>query len=137
MNIYFAGSIRGGREDLELYQAIVELLQAYGTVLTEHVGNNAITAVGENHEDAEIFRRDIEWLKQADVMVAEVTQPSLGVGYEIGQAEAMGKRILCLYRSLPGKYLSAMIGGNPNLRVEEYQSGADVEDIVKKFLEGT
>ena len=31
-------------------------------------------------------------------IVAEVTQPSLGVGYEIGRAVAMGKRILCLYR---------------------------------------
>ena len=32
------------------------------------------------------------------VLVAEVTQVSLGVGYEIGRAVAMNKDILCLYR---------------------------------------
>ncbi len=37
------------------------------------------------------------------VLVAEVTQVSLGVGYEIGRAVAMGKKILCLYRPQPDK----------------------------------
>ena len=37
------------------------------------------------------------------VIVAEVTQPSLGVGYEIGRAYAMNKPILCLYRPQPEK----------------------------------
>ena len=37
------------------------------------------------------------------VIVAEVTQPSLGVGYELGRAVAMGKRILCLYRPQENK----------------------------------
>ena len=36
-------------------------------------------------------------------IVAEVTQPSLGVGYELGRAVAMGKRILCIYRPQPDK----------------------------------
>ena len=37
-------------------------------------------------------------------VVAEVTQPSLGVGYEIGRAVAMGgKSILCLYRTQENK----------------------------------
>ena len=36
-------------------------------------------------------------------MVAEVTQPSLGVGYEVGRAVAMNKKILCIYRPQEGK----------------------------------
>ena len=36
-------------------------------------------------------------------MVAEVTQPSLGVGYEIGRGFALGLKILCLYRPQPDK----------------------------------
>jgi len=35
-------------------------------------------------------------------VVAEVTIPSLGVGYEIGRAVALGKRVLCLYRARDG-----------------------------------
>ncbi len=37
MNIYFCGSIRGGRQDVAIYQQIVTCLKTYGQVLTEHV----------------------------------------------------------------------------------------------------
>ncbi len=134
MNIYFAGSIRGGREDLDLYQAIVELLSAYGTVLTEHVKNSDVLSIDTADKNKEIYKRDMDWLVKSDVVIAEVTQPSLGVGYEIGQAEAMGKKVLCLYRKLPEKNLSAMIAGNSKIRLEEYESGADLDAILKKFL---
>ena len=36
-------------------------------------------------------------------LVAEVTQPSLGVGYEIGRAIENKKKILCLFRPDSGK----------------------------------
>ena len=38
MKIYFAGSIRGGRDDAEIYYQIIEFLREYGEILTEHVG---------------------------------------------------------------------------------------------------
>lgn len=41
------------------------------------------------------------------VLVAEVTQPSLGVGYEIGRAVDMNKKILCLYRPQPNKRVTS------------------------------
>ena len=37
MKIYFAGAIRGGREDVARYLEIVERLRQYGAVLTEHI----------------------------------------------------------------------------------------------------
>ena len=46
LNIYFAGSIRAGRADASLYQRIVKILQRYGTVLTEHVGDPNLTEAG-------------------------------------------------------------------------------------------
>ena len=66
--------------------------------------------MGENSlTDTEIFERDMAWIEESDVVVAEVTTPSLGVGYELGQAESMGKKIICLFRKVEGKRLSAMI----------------------------
>jgi nucleoside 2-deoxyribosyltransferase len=44
-----------------------------------------------------IYERDVAWLRESDFVIAEVTQPSLGVGYELGFAEAISKPILCLY----------------------------------------
>lgn len=50
MKIYFAGSIRAGREDAHLYARIVAILKKYGTVLTEHVGNPNLSISGSNGE---------------------------------------------------------------------------------------
>ena len=38
MKIYFAGSIRGGRKDAELYRKVIAALKEKHQVLTEHVG---------------------------------------------------------------------------------------------------
>ncbi|KAA0717648.1 2'-deoxynucleoside 5'-phosphate N-hydrolase 1 [Triplophysa tibetana] len=114
MNIYFCGSIRGGRQDVNIYQRIVKQLQKYGNVLTEHVSYDSLSDKGEDfvlNGDKAIHDRDMKWLMMSDVIVAEVTQPSLGVGYELGHAMAMKKRVLCLFRPSSGKVLSAMIRG--------------------------
>ena len=46
LRIYFAGSIRGGREDVQLYMKIIKILQRYGTVLTEHVADPKLEECG-------------------------------------------------------------------------------------------
>ena len=135
MKIYFAGSIRGGRDDTTLYRRIITLLSEYGEVLTEHVGSDGLTPTGEeNLSDGDIYARDMTWLAEADVVVAEVTTPSHGVGYEIGQAEAMGKPVLCIYRPSAGRRLSAMLAGNSALQCEAYESLKELRPTLEHFL---
>ena len=122
MKIYFAGSIRGGRNDKELYFEIINHLQKYGEVLTEHVGNINLIESGENLPDNSIYKRDISWISEADVLVAEVSTPSIGVGYEIREAEREGKDTICLYRNSSEKKLSAMISGNEKSKIIVYDS---------------
>ena len=137
MKIYFAGSIRGGRDDAALYQRIIAQLAGYGQVLTEHVGSDGLTPTGEQDlSDEAIYTRDMAWLMKADVVVAEVSMPSHGVGYEIASAEAAGKPVLCLYRPQPDRRLSAMLGGNPALRCMSYKEPKDLEPILSDFLQG-
>ncbi|XP_037071987.1 2'-deoxynucleoside 5'-phosphate N-hydrolase 1-like [Pollicipes pollicipes] len=139
--IYFCGSIRAGRQDVALYGRIVAALKQYGTVLTEFVADPAVTHLGSDEgkasTDRDIHDRDISLLEECDTIVAEVTQPSLGVGYEIGRGVAMGgRRILCLYRPQPDKRLSAMIRGMPpskDLSVVDYSSD-DIEKVLTDFF---
>lgn len=136
MKIYFAGSIRAGRADWEIYRELIENLGRFGQVLTEHVGDPDLPDSGENVlPDKEIFRRDMAWLEEADAVVAEVTTPSLGVGFEIGRAELLGKPVLCLYRQQEGRRLSAMIAGNPRLQVRVYETVEEAFDLVADFLD--
>jgi nucleoside 2-deoxyribosyltransferase len=136
MKIYFAGSIRGGRNDVALYRRVIALLREYGEVLTEHVGDAGLVPTGEDGlSDQAIYERDMAWLADADVVVAEVTVPSHGVGYEIARAEAMAKPILCLYRPSAGRRLSAMLAGNPALEHETYESIQGLDPILERFLQ--
>ncbi|MFQ6610384.1 MAG: nucleoside 2-deoxyribosyltransferase, partial [Fidelibacterota bacterium] len=87
MKIYFSGAIRGGRKDVLIYQKIINHLATHGTVLTAFIGDpNLDTIYGEGRSDKFIWERDVTWVRESDVLVAEVTQTSLGVGYEIAIA---------------------------------------------------
>ena len=133
--IYFAGSIRGGRDDSALYHEIINLLRQYGSVLTEHVGDENLSNDGEVLTDRQIHDRDFEWLKRSDCVIAEVTTPSLGVGYEIGKASEWGKPILCIFRPDEGRPLSAMIAGSKDVELREYSLSTDLNKILDDFID--
>jgi nucleoside 2-deoxyribosyltransferase len=136
MKIYFAGAIRGGRQDAALYGQIIRLLKERGEVLTEHVGYEDPDRAESGLSDETIYRRDMSWLEEADILVAEVTVPSHGVGYEIARAEVLEKAILCLYRAEATQPLSALIAGNPNVRCEAYERLEQLKPILEAFLRG-
>ena len=137
--IYFAGSIKGGREDVMIYQKIINTLKTLGNhVLTEHVGDPALISE-RNMSEQEIYKRDIEWLKQCDSVVAEVTQPSLGVGFEIAYAVSRKIPILALYRKNSVHQLSSMIAGQNSryIKVLEYSENQIEEILVSFFRQGS
>ena len=133
MTIYFAGAIRGGRADRDLYRQIVERLRGYGTVLTEHIAEATLTDRGESLSNREIHDRDLAWLRSADFLVAEVTTPSLGVGYEVGRAIEWGKPVLCLFRPAVDRTLSAMIAGS-GATVCDYQTPEELDAIFRQHV---
>ncbi|MCK4881353.1 MAG: nucleoside 2-deoxyribosyltransferase [Bacteroidales bacterium] len=135
MNIYFCGSIRGGRDLAETYEKMIGLLGNYGKVLTEHLGSDEVIESKDRVlTDREIHDRDLQWIVESDLLVAEVTVPSLGVGYEIGRAIEMGKPVLCLFRSGNEYALSAMIAGSDRVEMKYYQSLEEVKDLFDAFF---
>ncbi len=135
-NIYFAVSIRAGRNLQPTYEAIVHHLQQGGhVVLSEHVASVTVEADERQTTDQRIFTQDIALLEQSDAVIAEVTVPSLGVGFEIAYAlHHLGKPVLCLcQRGFP---LSAMLAGNtdPKMRVMFYQEVTEAQRAAEEFL---
>jgi len=136
MKIYFAGAIRGGREDAQLYEKLIAYLKEKGQVLTEHIGRTDLGWEGEtSRKDEEIYNRDIKWLKSADIVVAEVTTPSLGVGYELGIAEKLNIPVLCLYQLDKGNRLSAMVRGNAIFTCREYTVFIEAQKCIDDFIQ--
>ena len=83
---------------------------------------------------ADLSPRAAAALREADVIVAEVTTPSLGVGYELGRCVAWGKRIVCLHRPSDSRRLSGMIAGSPGLRVISYAAVGDLPAIFDELF---
>ena len=136
MKIYFAGAIRGGREDAQLYEKLIAYLKEKGQVLTEHIGSTDLGWKGETtSKDEEIYKRDIKWLQSADIVVAEVSTPSLGVGYELGIAEKLNIPVLCMYRPDTGNRLSAMISGNAIFTCREYTVFIEAQKWIDDFIQ--
>ncbi len=135
MKLYFSGSISGGREHEAIYQHLVAHLQARGHhVLSAHVADPVALEAEKDRSPREVFERDVNWVKDCAAMIAEVSTPSLGVGYEYALAVQLGKPVLCVYRS--GVRMSKMITGNPapNLTVALYSSEAELDAVVNAFL---
>ena len=129
MKIYFAGSIRGGRMDAELYHRIIAYIQKTDTVLTEHVGDLNLQ---ESTTDLEIYAQDTAWLREADLIIAECTCPSLGVGYELAYAEQYEKPVHIFYRKKTG--LSAMLTGDPYFHIHPYEDESEIYPVLDEIL---
>lgn len=129
MRIFFAGSIRGGRNLLPVYIQIIQLLKKLGhTILSEHVASSKLEETENKLTEEEIFRSDIRFIDECDCLVAEVTIPSTGVGYEICYAVSKGKRVLCVYNK--GASVSAMVLGNEGVKAIPYRN---IEDLEKRL----
>lgn len=132
IKIYFAGSIRGGRDLQPIYQHIILYLQRHGyQVLSEHVGSE-LNASGEQRDSSEIYQRDIAWINEADVVIADVTVPSLGVGYEVAYAQLLAKKpVLCVAQMEAN--VSAMIDGS-GVKLLYYTNAEHLETTVYAWL---
>ena len=141
--VYFAGSIRGGRADAALYKRIISYIQQHHTVLTEHVGDLSLSQkegstpknfhAGESVDQA-IYLQDTGWLKESDIVIAECTTPSLGVGYELAFAEKLNKPVHIFYNKERTR-LSAMLTGNTFFHIHPYSKEEEIYPILDSLLQ--
>lgn len=135
LKIYFAGSIRGGRADAALYGRLIAHMKTRAAVLTEHIGSPAaFPTVEQGMSDGEIYAKDIAWLQSCDLVIAECSTPSLGVGYEMAFAEKLGKPVYIFFDSRRG-WLSAMLTGDSYFHIRNYSSKSELFSAVDGVLD--
>lgn len=130
--VYCAGPISGDITFSENYKRIIEIVKSNGFFPLHEPNlkpNYTLT-------DEEIYRRDIKWIAESAGVIAEVSGPSLGVGFEIAYSLfVLNKPVLALYHeSVPR--LSAMIKGCEShlLSVQKYKNENDLEKFIKIYL---
>ena len=136
--IYFCGSIRGGRNDVQLYQRIISMIKNQGyIVLTEHIASPEVFGLERDKSDNEIWIEDMSWLEESDTVIAECSTPSLGVGYELAVAKQLGKPTYVFARKTERPHsLSAMIAGDPYYHIFMYSDKDELFHTLTSLLKG-
>src|SRR5258708_40118922 len=116
MRIYLACTVRGERNGVLAGRAICERLQQLGhEVLTTHLLAEDVESAEAHLTEQQVYRRDLDWLSQCDVLVAEASGSSYGVGFEvgylIGRARETGQRVLLVYHTSRRHAVSRLITG--------------------------
>ncbi|MEI6509846.1 MAG: nucleoside 2-deoxyribosyltransferase [bacterium] len=134
MKVYFALPVIAGRTGALSFLDLLESLEEKGHhVLTGHLFHLDALPAERQVPRCQVFARDIGWLEESDVLIAEVTAPSTGVGYEVAHAISLGKQALCLAEA--GVSVSAMIEGNPTLTLVRYRDSDEAIEAVADWLE--
>lgn len=136
MKIHFIALIRGGREHQQFFEIIVNELKKFGEVTGEHIASPDLFQHGETSLLAkEILERETKNIENSDVIVAEATTPSLGVGYLLAKASTLNKKILVLYHGENDLLLSAPIKGGSNIKVKIYNSTENIKTILERYFQ--
>lgn len=134
MKIYVSGSIYGGTQKIETYKMLIEELEKYGEVLDKQIADPNTIANEVYQKDEDIFNDLEEKLIIADVLIAEVSIPSLGVGYELGFADNHNKKIIAIYDKNYTPKVTTMIRGNKRITLIPYQRIEEITNNLDKIL---
>ncbi len=140
MTVYLACTVRGDRGGILAGRAICERLQQQGhEVLTTHLLADNVESAESQITERDVFRRDLEWLTACDVLVAEASGSSYGVGFEVGyvlgRAGASGQRVVLLYDTARHDQLSRLITGNDDAACTTFGYGSI--DELTAFIDRT
>lgn len=134
MKIYVSGSIYGGTPKIDTYKILIEELEKYGEVLDKQIADPNTIANEVYQKDEDIFNDLEEKLIIADVLVAEVSIPSLGVGYELGFADKLNKKIIAIYDKNYTPKVTTMIRGNKRITLIPYQRIEEITNNLDNLL---
>ena len=133
--------MRGDRGAILAARALADALECMGhTVLTRHLLADDVETGESVLTERAVFERDLKWLESADLLIAEASGSSYGVGFEVGyvlgRSDATGQRVLLLYDVQRRSLVSRLISGNshPGCTTYPYRDADDLLRFVETFL---
>src|SRR3989338_6403490 len=137
IDVYFAISISGKRDNLNVGKKIVKVLKKINfNVLSEHIIRDDAWEYDSQVSMQHVLERDMRWIDRSSCLIAQVSSPSLGVGYEIAYALNLKKPVLCIIKKEAENRLSKIIRGNTSsyIRVVSYKNIKEIETIIRLFI---
>jgi nucleoside 2-deoxyribosyltransferase len=137
MQIYLACTVRGDRGAVAGLRSLVASLESAGhAVLTKHLLEDNVDSAESSLTERAVYERDIAWLEACDILIADASGSSFGVGFEVGyvlgRSDRTNQRVVLLYRAGRRDQISRLIAGNAHPRCDTlaYENGADLSRLV-------
>jgi nucleoside 2-deoxyribosyltransferase len=138
MKIYFGFTVAGDRSSLETARSMVRCLEGLGhEVLTRHLVSDDARAADRLLGPRMVYERDMAWLEECDLFIAEVSGSSFGLGFETGYLlGATQNEVILFYNLNVTEKISLLITGNthPNCTLVPYSSLTEVEAFIKTHV---
>jgi hypothetical protein len=133
MIIYCAGPIRGDATYQQFYKKIIDFVESLGHIVLTELSSKFNSTVPLT--DKQTYKRDLKWVDGSKIMIAEISGPSLGVGFEISYAIFKRKLPVLAIYSAEVQNISAMISGcdSPLLTIEKYNNEEEMKRIIKVY----
>lgn len=134
MIIYCAGPIKGNTTYQEIYSQIVEIVNSLDHTALSEMSSKFHSSIPLSPK--QIYARDLKWLDGSKLMIAEVSGPSLGVGFEISYALFVKNiPVLAVYHDQAGQISSMIAGCNDSkLLIKKYSSTDDLAQTINNFI---
>lgn len=129
-----SGSIYGGTQKIETYKILINNLKKYGEILNDNIANENTIADEAFQKDEDIFADLVAKMHTADIVFSEVSIPSLGVGYELGLADSLDKKIIAIYDKEYVDKVSTMIRGNKRIKLIPYHNLNEIIDNLEEII---
>ena len=99
MNIFFTASLRGKERYIDEYKKIKKILNTKNKTISSHIFDYNLDQVHEWDPEYRFnfYKNLFDQIKLADLIVAEITTPSINVGYEVCIALELKKPAIILY----------------------------------------
>ena len=141
MKIYLACTVRGDRCAISGLRTLAAALEGEGhTILTKHLLEDSVEGAESTHTERAVYHRDVAWLESCDVLVAEASGSSFGVGFEVGyvlgRSDRTAQRVILLYQADRRDAISRLIIGNahPRCTTLTYENPHDLIARVSQTL---
>lgn len=134
MKIYFGFTVAGNRSSLDAARRIVSILLEMGhEVLTSHLIGDDAWEADRRISPSAVYKRDMNWLRECDLFLGEVSGSTFGLGFEAGYLlGATAKPVLLFYAQEYEDKISLLITGNshPNCRLSAYSNLEEIKPLI-------
>lgn len=144
MKVYYTASYVFRQDNQKIYKKTSDYLKKLFGNKNVYYANDQIDVPFNDEESPHDILTATKYrqkaLKNSDILIADVTQGSAGIGYNISFAVSLKKPVLVLRKKMKSEKLVHHLidsGKIKQIKYEEYTTAQDIQEHIKQFIKSS